>query len=67
MNYVTGTLGIILLVIVVVFSIQNLGSVEVSFLVWTMTIPKIILILGTYIMGMLSGWGIIELIKRKLT
>ncbi|MBL8821643.1 MAG: DUF1049 domain-containing protein [Planctomycetia bacterium] len=67
MNYVTGILGIILLVIVIVFSIQNLGSVEVSFLVWTMTIPKIILILGTYIMGMLSGWGIVELIKRRLT
>ena len=66
MSYFTGVLAIVLLLIVVVFSIQNLGSVEVSFLVWTMSIPKIMLILGTYVMGMLTGWGIIELIKRRL-
>jgi uncharacterized integral membrane protein len=64
MKYVSVTLGILVLIATVTFALQNLGSVEVSFLVWTATIPKIILILGTYFLGMLTGWGFIELAKR---
>src|SRR5262245_21513672 len=64
MNYVTGALAVLLLVILVVFSIQNLESVDVSFLMWSMNIPKVALVLGTYLLGMLSGWGVVELLKR---
>jgi uncharacterized integral membrane protein len=49
-----------------VFAIQNLGAVEVTFIVWTASISKIVLILGTYFLGMLTGWGLIELVKRLL-
>ena len=64
MHYVTGTLAVLLAVIVLAFAIQNLGPVDVSFLFWSMSLPKIILILGTYVLGMLTGWGLVELIKR---
>jgi uncharacterized integral membrane protein len=39
-------------------------GISVSFLFWTMSMPKIVLILGTYLIGMLSGWGLVVLIKR---
>jgi hypothetical protein len=26
--------------------------------------PKVFLILGTYILGMLSGWGLLALVKK---
>ncbi len=64
MNYVTGTLAVLLLVVVVVFSIQNREGVDVTFLLWSMSMPKIFLILGTYLLGMVSGWGLVELLKR---
>ena len=64
MRYVTGVLAIILCLAVLVFAIQNRETVGVSFLAWTMSIPKIFLILGTYVLGMLSGWGLVALVKR---
>jgi uncharacterized integral membrane protein len=67
MKYVTGFLTVVLLLIVVIFSIQNREAVAVSFLFWSLSVPKIFLILGTYLIGMLSGWGVVELVKRALT
>lgn len=64
MRYVTGVLAILVLVVMLVFGIQNREVVDVSFLVWTMSLPKIFLILGIYALGMVSGVGLIELIKR---
>jgi putative membrane protein len=64
MNYVIGTVAVLLLVVVVIFSIQNLEAIDVSFLVWSMSVPKFLLILGTYVLGMASGWGLVELVKQ---
>jgi uncharacterized integral membrane protein len=64
MSYVKGILAIIFLVAVVVLAIQNRAGVDVSFLFWSFQSPKILLILGTYLLGMISGWGLVELIKR---
>jgi uncharacterized integral membrane protein len=64
MSYVKGTLAVLLLIAVLVLAIQNRAGVDVSFLLWTFRSPKILLILGTYVFGMLSGWGLIELLKR---
>lgn len=64
MRYVTTTLAILLFLIVVIFSLQNRGAVDVSFLIWSTSLPKIFLILGTYVLGMVSGWGLVELLKR---
>jgi uncharacterized integral membrane protein len=64
MNYVKGTLAVVLLVLVIVLAIQNRADVDVSFLFWTFRSPKFLLILGTYLLGMLTGWGLVELIKR---
>lgn len=64
MHYVTGTLAVILLLVVLVFSFQNRDAVDVAFLLWSMSIPKIFLILGTYVLGVMSGWGLIVLLKQ---
>jgi uncharacterized integral membrane protein len=65
MRYVTGTLAVVLLVAIVIFSIQNRPAVDVSFLIWSVSLPKVFLILGTYLLGMVTGWGLIELLKRS--
>jgi uncharacterized integral membrane protein len=65
MRYVTGALAIVLLLVVLVFSIQNRRTVDVSFLIWSMSMPKIFLILGTYALGVVTGWGLVALLKLK--
>jgi len=67
MRYMTVALALVLLIAVLVFAIQNRESVGVSFLAWSFSIRKIFLILGTYVLGMLSGWGAVELVKRAIT
>jgi uncharacterized integral membrane protein len=54
---------IVLLVAVLVLAIQNRADDDLSFLFWTFRSPKVLLILGTYLLGMVSGWGLVELIK----
>ena len=64
MKYVTGTLAAIALLAMVIFSVQNLEAIDVSFLIWSMNISKVVVIIGAYLLGMVSGWGLVELIKR---
>ena len=64
MKYITTTFGAISLLAIVIFSVQNLEAIDVSFLFWSMSISKVVVILGTYVLGMVSGWGLVELIKR---
>jgi uncharacterized integral membrane protein len=64
MSYVKGILAVVLLLLVLIVALQNRADVDVAFLLWTFRSPKILLILGTYLLGMFSGWGLLELIKR---
>jgi len=66
MKYVTGVLAAIALLAIIIFSIQNLEAIDVSFLFWSASISKVVVIIGTYLLGMISGWGLVELIKRVL-
>ncbi len=67
MKYVTGTLAVLLFITILIFSIQNLEIVDVRLLTWSMQIRKVFLIMGTYLLGMLSGWGAVEIVKRAIT
>ncbi len=66
MRYLTTGLAAVALLAIVIFSIQNLGGVEVSFLFWSMTLSKCVVIIGAYLLGMVSGWGLVELLKKFL-
>ncbi len=66
MHYITSALAILALVAIVIFSIQNLEAINVSFLVWSVSISKVLVIIGTYLLGMITGWGLVEIIKRYL-
>jgi uncharacterized integral membrane protein len=47
---------IVLIGIGVVFAIQNVADVEVQFLLWSIALPRAILILAVLALGMLIGW-----------
>lgn len=63
MRYVIGVVVGLLLLAILVFAIQNLAAVEVSFLVWSVSIPKFVVIVGSYVLGMITGWGLVEVVK----
>ncbi len=64
MRYVTGTILAILAILTLIFSFQNLGSVDVRFLTWSVNIPMFLIVIVSYLLGMVSGWSVIELLKR---
>ncbi|MCR9293550.1 MAG: LapA family protein [bacterium] len=66
MHYVTTALAVIALAAIVIFSLQNLEAVEVDFLFWSVNISKVLVIVGTYVLGMVTGWGLVEVVKRYL-
>lgn len=47
---------IVLIGIGVVFAVQNVADVEVQFLLWSIALPRAILILAVLALGMLIGW-----------
>jgi len=64
MRYIVGGISVLLFLLILIFAIQNFEAVPVIFLRWSVSMPKIFLILGTYILGMLTGWGLVEVLKR---
>lgn len=66
MNQMSKILSLALLIIMVVFGIQNLESTDLQFLVFSLKMPKILLILLVYALGMVSGWGLLDLLKGAI-
>jgi uncharacterized integral membrane protein len=63
MKYVYMTLIVLVTVAVVIFMVQNLASVKVAFLNMSLTMPVGILILLVYMVGMLTGGAVLELLR----
>jgi uncharacterized integral membrane protein len=66
--YLPASIGVVLallaLLAIIVFSVQNLEAIDVAFLFWSTSISKVLVILGTYVLGMVTGWGLVEVAKR---
>jgi len=46
---------IVVSVILVTFSVQNSGPTEISFLIWTIQISKAVIIIATFLIGLITG------------
>ncbi|MEQ6890504.1 LapA family protein [Halomonas sp. CS7] len=55
---------LLLLVLVMVLVMQNFTLVEVRFLTWSFSIPIALLIAVLYLLGMVSGRSLMNLIRR---
>lgn len=64
MHYVTAAIAALGLLAVVVFAVQNLQVVEVDFLFWSLKLSKFLVILSSYLLGMLTGSAVVTLVKR---
>jgi uncharacterized integral membrane protein len=63
MRYIYATLTGLFTVVVVLFSLQNLGNVTISFLTMGATLPLALLVIGVYICGMVTGGFVLALLR----
>tara|TARA_R110001592_G_scaffold72678_15_gene221914 strand:- start:3556 stop:3726 length:171 start_codon:yes stop_codon:yes gene_type:complete len=50
-------------IIIMVFSLQNATVIDVQFLFWKLSLSRVLVILGSFIIGIL--FGVLISIKRK--
>lgn len=63
MRFVYVALVVLITLAVVIFNVQNIGIVTVSFLAMNLTLPLSILVIFVYLLGMLTGGAAISLIR----
>lgn len=63
MRYLKGALAILALVAMIVFSVQNMEAINVSFLSWSLNIPEFLVIAGAYALGMITGAWLFDFLK----
>jgi uncharacterized integral membrane protein len=61
-RYLNLALIVLLTAAVLLFKLQNLESVTVSFLNMSATLPVSVLVIGIYVLGMISGGAVLSLI-----
>lgn len=63
MRYVYLALILAITLLVVIFSVQNIGSVTMNLLTTSLTLPLSLLIFGVYFLGMVTGSMLLSLIR----
>jgi uncharacterized integral membrane protein len=66
MKYLHLLLIILLTVVVLIFTVQNLELVTVAFLNAQITLPRAVLVVIIYVLGMFTGGFVLSLIKSWL-
>lgn len=66
MNVVYKLVLTLLLGVVVVFAFQNITTVTVSFLTWSATVPLAMVVIAAYILGTVTGGGVLSLLMRSI-
>jgi lipopolysaccharide assembly protein A len=51
---------------VIVFCVQNLSNVAMSFLGWSISVPLPFLVVTVYILGMMTGGTAVAFIRRMI-
>jgi len=55
---------VVILALVVILVVQNIEMVQVQLLGWTIAMPMALLVVVIYLLGMISGRGLMGLIRR---
>lgn len=63
MRYIYATLIGLLIAMVLLFSLQNLRSVTISFLTMRATLPLALLVILVYLSGMVTGGFVLALLR----
>ena len=65
-KFVAGiVIGLAIGILVIVFIVQNIEMVEVSFLAWTISVNRAIMVLVVFAVGIILGWILGSLGRRR--
>lgn len=56
---------LVALAVAVTLCVQNDGGITLTLFAWSVVAPLWLVVVGGYVLGMLSGWGIAGLLKRS--
>lgn len=57
-------LKVVCLALIVILVVQNIEMVHVQLLGWTITMPMALLVVVIYVLGMVSGRGLMGVVRR---
>ena len=57
---------ILLVGVTVLFALQNLQTITVSFFNWSVTLPIAVVVAGAYVLGMASGGSVLAFLRWTL-
>jgi len=60
-------LSVILLILILIFSFQNLGIMTVKLFSWSLSLPKALVIILSYILGMMTGGMLVSLFRALIS
>jgi uncharacterized integral membrane protein len=67
MRALQAILLLVFLSVLSIFCFQNKGELTLTFLQWRLpSLPTALVLVGTYLLGMLSGWTVVGFIRRSL-
>lgn len=66
MRVIYTTLVLLMAVAVVVFCAQNLTTVAMSFLGWSVSLPLPFLVVTVYVLGMATGGTLLSFVRRSI-
>jgi lipopolysaccharide assembly protein A len=49
--------------VIAIFAVQNLQTITVSFLSWSVTLPIALVVIGVYALGMISGGSVLAFLR----
>ncbi|ALM52326.1 LapA family protein [Halomonas huangheensis] len=55
---------VVCLALIVILVVQNIEMVHVQLLGWTITMPMALLVVVIYVLGMVSGRGLMGVVRR---
>ena len=58
-------IGLIVGILVIIFMVQNVEIVDIKLYAWTISIPRAIMILIVFVVGIILGWIIRSIGYRK--
>ena len=66
MKFVLGVIiGLAIGVLVIVFILQNIETVQVTFLAWTISVNRALMVLAVFAVGIIFGWILGSLGRRR--
>lgn len=66
MKFLLSLLLLLFLGLVGIFAIQNNDTIVIEFLKWSLTAPLALVTVAIYLLGMLSGWTVVSMLRRTI-